>query len=1599
MRNRIFCTFISIILVAVMASISPLTSLSRAEEVIKEEKNSENISTNDDRSGISYVKDIKLFDGKDKNEAKKKCESAGYIFQEGNLNEGVSDKQIYIGYKPTTNEREAIRDISMLHMGMGYRKYDYRIEAEKMMNKLSLLAQQLLVMTKEFSENLKKKSPLAIVARDTLNNYTVDEQDNMPFGDFLASEKCSLDFLQRYLSRSDNNMINLIYMQLAAGVAACDDKDCWAKKVKSAKSKDFSKLSKSEKKFLETAYDTEAKELTTPLKEFLKEYKDAKAKENLKLREDLSFDKDGDGIPEEYIEEVKETADNQKDKEIGQSQLYISAIDELNKYDYDENTKLGDYIVALDDEKFTSDESIRKLYPIVEAMTTGQLYSTKISGLLYSIIYLENDSKILDEATTKLEEVKKKIKEITGKEKISIWYAVNKELYEKEIVLTDEAKRANDAGTLYSELTYTPDRDEFDEVNYYITIITSSISVAWMLADLGVYIFGTGSLWAVSYAAIGTGIMASILGVIGLALNIIGWIAFAISIGYMLYKLYKEMKDDDIEDAPEYEEPCEAIYSFEKYTSNGIQKAKMVRYEGVKCGSKTGDLNCGSGIRWNALYYTKDKNIGSPLCVDEAENVFLREVDNAKSCAGYESVSRFGQSTPCDLNSYVENTKKSIYLHYRTVESIANKEVNVPDEEKEETKHKKKYLSGLILASEKTEAAAKAKIEKSAGNYKLLDVNLTKGCTYKSDTFIDEYDGIVQYSKNKDKTFYTYLGYTTTTNKDMALTDIRIGQMDGADKAFLGDASYAMAGKTLSGDVLYYTTHKTAGTPIEAELEVVDNVAKAPSGYEPVNLLSGGPAYNFRKRSGNMTNITVMKDLDGSSDGECYIYFKPEKTFTSGEKYISGLFVIRTSKGKLEDAKKTIFPGQDIKTLGGSLTSNYISFSKGDWLFSDKMYLEKNSDNIGTICYTTTYNPYRAIYDVKLYNSFPGTYALMSSISSQNGSYASCEYVEYRDTKRNQKVAKYGKRHSYIFDRMGTYSACQEENVPCAWDYSNQSLKGLYVLGNLSEDVNDMNPLREGELVISDNRFLEKENPESYMSVRELKNKTKSGVEGANNIDLKLNTGEEKDGTYLYIFDKEKRGILKDKATEKKKYISSIYVANGDACKDDMADYAKEACMNTLFNACSDEILYYNLDSSTKDNWYSKYTTTYFDEEDKDIKRGLTDYTKKSAYIGVSRTDEKRNAIRDIIKFVVANDKQSVKETIKLRGCTYKKAGDMINDGKQCYYLYYTTNAAAGFGCPITKLYVNDEPIQLGVKDALTVLEYSKEDTSIPWDVDEDDEDFNPYDYYTTSTSSDAINYIHMEYDKGFDEKYYESFCVGSGKTKKEALVDVLRQGYQVAMNCDFDFDVDGAYSYIGYKKFAIADDADLEYAKQNAVTDIIFTQNEACEEEKQFNGLTYYLASKSSLNGGSFGDDIYMYYTNELTNDIKSPIVDLRGYVSERVPDISKESVSKHEKYEHVLDAKGEPMDLNSGVYVCDADDTGSVMDNVLRGKGKYNKEGNRAEKGKDVRIYLYARREDNSVKTGAEIKGGISSDVISGGVVNLGGDNMFEQLWDDIW
>ena len=435
-------------------------------------------------SGKKYISEVKVGMGETSEQASKELLEEGYtIFADdkGNyadlnegagttnaLKEGPNQKIVYLGYKTTDDASDAITDLAVMNMrgGFSYQGYEQLMQ-DHMDTHIKPFVDRFISTLSEYRENLKKPQDSANYKRADyyrmlLNKLTDDDTGGKPLGDLLLNEtKYEMgDEAYNALSEEEKkehcDILTLLMQGNGQAVMLME-----TELTKASDSSDNTWLDR----FLETDLDKLTQEVKeenpgmTPSEinqELDKKYYDTAKK----IREKwstfnellLNYDNAVDSA-EEVIDTEIESDTNTKVNENSSDEELAKAMDEeLDKHNLlldggkaAEDIAVHDFLEAIKYEKgtlldffqkdvseFNSEKKIRALYPIVDALSGGQIAGLDFLSIKDMIIMAFTDEKGFN--SVDLDKVKP----------ASIFEGVNREIYEKGgVALTDEALRAD----------------------------------------------------------------------------------------------------------------------------------------------------------------------------------------------------------------------------------------------------------------------------------------------------------------------------------------------------------------------------------------------------------------------------------------------------------------------------------------------------------------------------------------------------------------------------------------------------------------------------------------------------------------------------------------------------------------------------------------------------------------------------------------------------------------------------------------------------------------------------------------------------------------------------------------------------------------------------------------------------------------------------------------------------------------------------------------------------------------------------------------------------------------------------------------------------
>ena len=1567
---------------------------------------------------VRYLSDIRLFyvsenDKNASNTAKKECEAQGYNLLNVDLNKGTSMDYVYIGYKTTTDRDKAITDIRMLGMNTGYYLYDYRQILDYLVKSNAGTGIKLYDAAQLFAQNCKAGSPRASDAREALNLFYVGSE-SAKLGDYIVAGKADVEFFTQLVIMASIGTVNAVMTFLNAGAAAYNGEN-WADLLEADPLWETvnGQLSASDRNELHKQYNDDAKALFVRIQEFASAFENAKAR-NPNYREGSLDELIDSGSFVSYEDEVAKMKDlGIEDCDV----VYLATHELFNRYRVSGGEKLGDWLVRMG--RYTSEKvNILQLYPVVHAMGSVQVSLACSLGMVGAASNLGPNEKS-PELLSMIEKVKKVIKGYNDKDCLSVWENADDDLANAHIAYTSEAIRKSGAENSIGRKTKGEIQQEtIDEVMQWVNLVSGAAMVVCMTAQLAFTAAASiaTACAAASTAAVCTSIAAG-LAACSTFLCLVGVELLIITVKMMIIEWIAQMY---AKFHPEINHSTFPEYVFDAAdTPDGVitVKYKCVRDEN----GSVGDVNARRQSNWAVLAYTTDPDVGSPIRADKDGNIFKVLNGNSAMQNGYDCVNLFGERSPANLNYKTSFDRvNGIYLSYRTERSIENEGIVVSGNgsgQKIETLNAKNYIADIIVVTAGDPTAAKAKITKKSGKYYLVDYNLSP------------HTGVA-----------TYVGYSLTTDPNEAVTDLRIAPYHGNDNLMYGDSQYIFVGhvgadipaeaSTIVGDALMKTHDPKAGSPIPADgIHFVTDLKDLEAGWEPVTLFCGMP-YDFNTKLEGWEDWGENRAISGYSTDDSddwshksvYMCFEPSVKYVGGEKYLSGIYFINgydiektisqywsQTKANMNQLKNRIkeYPNATVCDIN---ISGWIECT----MASGHNYLSEY------LCYAWTYNPKRAIYDIVAWQGDTYNDTLSYTVSKPNGdtgnavNYAACSMISQQniDMSISSAVSRYISSRNAVLDSRGGllsyfdtdqiggsnsimngYTKTLPSGFSFAWDKTRFIPLGLYVAGPSEGKT----PLGMNDVIITGNRhdgvekdglitsdvkgektLADKDATGAFRSIYEIKD---PNATEALNISYPVwynsnGRGYKEEPLYIYL-----RGSKK----AKKQYISAVsvgsfskeqYRKNLEKLKDKVSDKEVNA-INSSVNAiamlgaassAADEMICYNIGCEQKDAWYNRKSGGKSSQSAPD---GVP-----AAYIGVTRTDNPRDAITGVLLY--QNDSPFTAARVRIGGADYycdSTNAPIIMNGKQ-YFLYYTKNIGVLNGTPVEEIFIDGEPLAEGWMTALNGGTGTD----------------------STYRNPDIGNFIHLKcgtYENGF----YTSLFIGAGRDSRDALCDLVDQECGQYIDLDLNIGTGGNSVYLGYETGHITpdmDEDDIEDALSEAVWDIVITKNLPYQADgfiNDRNGIYYVPVSDVDLNSRAYGspraDELYMYYCSPYTSamfnrrqkKLKTGIVTVLPETVFSSP-LSKLVFAMNDRVPYndsVIQTNATAVFIKPWEYVMLSDH--SVPADLTSGSHEIGPGGYVA----DNRIRMFAQRVDGSVKDAGEITGGFVSETMNVGLLYI--------------
>lgn len=1469
LRNTIFFTLktIAIILIVCFALEYPVQMLGKAYAAEK----------------VYYISEVKTFQAKTEAEAIKLCESDGYTCAKKDLNAGTGKDAVVMGYKLTEDKDEAIYDIKLLHMNGGYQIKNYAEANEKLEKDNAGAGEALYDAANEFIANYQDGSPKAEEAYKGLNLFSIPEENNIGLGDYIVQDKADDNFFTKIVTRASSGALTAIANFLASGLTPLEkgkdqktgkEKDIsWADKVSDSplwKVLESKKTSKDELSSYDKEYGDDANAFFKQLQKFATDFENAQSAydegEYVDNAEKLSMDEAVEGSDEPTEED--------------RAMTYVNAYNFLNEYEAYQGRPLGEFLVDIG--KKTSDKvDLRRLYPVMEQMTPAQRRMIGLVGVL-PLIGCLGENKANPEAEKILNRAKAKIKEKMGENSFSVWINTNPELADKKVAFTSDAIRLNAAQQLVNEKT---DMDKWNEAKKIVNDVLKWINVGSSVLFVLTWIAGNYGLAGLIVKTASTVISATVSAIctksIAISAMVSSWtgifslVILAVTFIFFIVSL---IIDAILKSMPkEYTEMADFAVDTKIDDGNNIN----LIYEAVKDNQgRIADLNAYEAQNgWLCMYTSKDERSGSPIRADANGNVFDIVYGDTSTPNGYECTSEFGRITPANCNTGAKSDDvNGIFINYRTERSIANSSPDANTGTQQKSSGSKTYYADLVVVSGKDPQTVKARIAKMEGKYQVLDQNLCAD----------------ERKESLGESQYTYLAYTVTENPKLAVRDIRVATFQNGGQINFGSNSYGCAGtlgypandknedKSFPADLdgLYFTKNENAGSPIEVgKLHLVSSHSEAKAGWEPVTTFSGLP-YNFattrftyagdkdwgrtQQYAYNYTGYATDED-DTWDNAKRYMYYEPETTYTSGTKYLSGIFFgfgADSEKAAAYTGMNTLAKiSQLFDTLSSIHNTEEPSATKGVNIAESyfyKGYIIDSNQKYMRMYYTWSYNPYRALTDVQVLRGSPYTSSLplsfqkavsysanVSAAADSSASYVAASVVTQRSVASKRVLRGISPENAYMAPNglMGAntevskgFTRESQGNFSIADGKLTLLPTNLYVSGYVKgrpgltlDDVVVSTSARQGvnnggklTCDVSEDKTLAGNTPEGdFFSVQEFKdpyNLTPFNISYPSwtDDDGKAKKSDEDNGdhyhkagtpVYMYI----KHPVVR------KKYISKILVGaavredvkntfenkNKEPTDDELEAFDKQVDLKAMSDAVSA-----GTDEMIPYDVAGDPTKAWYNH----VKAGSDPEPPKkgdpAAYLSVTRTDDVDKAIRSVLLY--ESDAKNTPDQLQFDRATYYCASNStpikMNNGNT-YFVYYSYNQGTVPGKPITELEISDKVFISGSSTALVV---------------------NKADVIGKKNGKNVVTepavpfgdsrmevFIHAKYD--VTTSYFSKIYTASGDTAKEAQLSLLEQGCTEFCDIDLNRGVGGKFVYLGYRGYSLDEDAINEKTSESA--------------------------------------------------------------------------------------------------------------------------------------------------------------------------------------
>ena len=355
-----------------------------------------------------YIKEVRISTASTESEAKQWLITNGYQVLDVNLNQKSNGDAVYLGYITTTNPDEAITDMAIMQMDGGYSFADYEAMIKEREEDINFLLDSLASSIRAARENYQNGYKGAVKAHEFLNMFVEDDSGKL-LGDLIFVENFDKSTINKVFLQGNSDVTMIVYNMLALACVEIGDDTNWLAKLENIDPYgEYDPL----------VYEELARKTFPSFEEIhdMLAYYDLYCKEineNPEAIEGMTEEELADYYPEDY-----------------QEATFLYAALTESKYG---NGTLADFFA-----KDPNEIDLEELYPILAAMTEGERDISVVVGLTTMIAMALNDTQSLDKY---FENYKKDIEYYAIDGKISVYFGVDRSLFEGGVALTNAALR------------------------------------------------------------------------------------------------------------------------------------------------------------------------------------------------------------------------------------------------------------------------------------------------------------------------------------------------------------------------------------------------------------------------------------------------------------------------------------------------------------------------------------------------------------------------------------------------------------------------------------------------------------------------------------------------------------------------------------------------------------------------------------------------------------------------------------------------------------------------------------------------------------------------------------------------------------------------------------------------------------------------------------------------------------------------------------------------------------------------------------------------------------------------------------------------------